>query len=133
MLMQYIKIQFIVIGIGLTLGLIFSSCRNNSKAAVYEEQCVVADTGRIYQTVDSTRLTKELEKVQKLIVKYLKVENNHLIMSLTKEQFLQYGVSGHYYDQIIDDIKRANHRIDSLNIKNTKEILQESYKDLYAD
>lgn len=109
------------------------SCNSNRKDTTEISKTPPADTERIYQTVDSARLTKEMEKVQKLIVKYLKVKNNHLIMSLTKEQFQQYGVSGHYYDQIIDDIKRANHRIDSLNIKNTKEMLQESYKDLYAD
>ncbi len=125
--MQYLKIEFIVI----VICSIFSSCQHSQKATVNEEQCVMADTGNIHQVIDSTRLTKELEKVQKLMVKYLKVENNHFVMPLTKEEFQQHGISDHYYKQMMDDIERANRCIDSLNIKDTKKMLQESYRDLY--
>ncbi|WP_071145660.1 hypothetical protein [Bacteroides ihuae] len=111
----------------------FASCQNQ-KTTTNQIIQTLDSNKQIRQLPDSIRMKqegKELERITKVIVTNLKVVNNHLYMPLNKDEFIKLGIPEHYYDTLIENLKDANKRIDSLGIKNMKEILNESYKDLY--
>ena len=75
--------------------------------------------------------SEELLLLQKIIANNLIVTNNHFEFAMSRDTFILSGLSDSYYDKLMESINSANNMIDSTNLQNVNEILEESYQDLY--
>jgi len=60
-----------------------------------------------------------------LIINKSRVENNKIVIDITKQEMIDMGFSGDYYEAMMEDIDSFNKVTDSLNI-NVAEMLHES-------
>ncbi len=80
----------------------------------------------LVQIPDSLR-TQEQEKLVRaieVIVNHISVRNNHMVLALTKEQFLAKGIPERYYKMVLQNIIDNNNFIDSNGIKNVDKMVK---------
>lgn len=113
---------------------IFISCTNRTTKDEQVSFKLQKDYQYVHLVPDSLR-TSEQQKLCDLIletiVHNLKVEDNHLVFSLSERAFLKSGIPKPYYDLLQQNLRDANCLIDSVGVKGMDSILNESYKQLY--
>jgi len=128
------------------LCIMFFSCKNNTSDDKNPTKAVtgydISDTvfvdikGNRYkhlaQIPDSLYTPDQEELVRKIstvMVKYVKVEHNHMVLELTKEDFLKMGIPVRFYKIFKQSIKDNNTFFDTSGITNVKEMINESKAD----
>lgn len=112
------------------------SCQNNSKVIdqVKSEQAVPyfkPDFDYVQQTPDSLWTPEQKELVKKLQAvvtpENLKVVDDQVVFTLTKEEFVSMGIPEEYYELIEKDMVNNNKFFKENNV-NVDSMMKESYK-----
>lgn len=126
--MRWVFICFVVM---------FSSCHRNGTESVRErdKDTLYFAPGFEYIHIipDSLRTEEQedfLKDLQRIIIEHQKVENNEIIFTLSREEFVDKGFPEEYYILIQKDLRNNNKFFKENNILNLDSILEHSYKDL---
>lgn len=115
------------------------SCKNGAETAAGNMNAYgVSDTvfldsrGNRYQYIglipDSLRTPEQQALIRKLgevAVKYIAIKDNHMVIEITKEQFLAKGIPERYYRILQKNVRDNNAFIDSVGIKDVDELIKE--------
>ncbi|GAA4313197.1 hypothetical protein [Compostibacter hankyongensis] len=125
-------------------GMVFSCTTDGRKDADDISGYGVSDTmyvdakGNRYkhlaQIPDSLYTPEQKELVRRLdeiIVKYTKAKDKHMVLELTKEQYLKMGLPERYYIILKKNIQDNNAFLDSAGITNVEELIRKRNENIY--
>lgn len=79
------------------------------------------------RTPDQKIYAKSLNDV---LLNGVKVENNHMVLKLSKEECLAKGMTEQTYNDLQKNLRDNNHYFDSLGVKNVAAMIDNMHKDL---
>ncbi|MET3115613.1 hypothetical protein AAKU52_003364 [Pedobacter sp. CG_S7] len=115
------------------------SCQENKTPSVNKKKNItyLDSKGKAYkyfaEIPDSLR-TPEQQKFAKaytdVLLNYVVVENNHMVLKISKEEFLSKGLSETDFQVFKENIRTNNAWIDSLGIKDVDKMLEKTRLEL---
>lgn len=84
--------------------------------------------GEIPQNLRTKEQAELIDKLNETSIRYTSVKNNHIILDLTREEFLATGIPGRYYESLVKNIQDNNQYIDANGIKDVDKMMEDRRK-----
>lgn len=101
----------------------------DSSVEMYNDTLHIDTTYKYINLIpDSLRTPEQKEFIRNLanvLVRYIKIENNHMILTLSRSQLIKKGIPSPYYDMIQKNLRDNNSFIDKNDIKNFDSMWQD--------
>ncbi len=124
-------IKFIVVSLFFTV-LLSCQSQTDQHSAAYRDTIYLDVKGNEYKFLmkipDSLRTAEQtalLQRLSEVIVKNTSVKNNHMVLDISKEQFVAKGIPERYYHLLQESIRDNNDFFDANGIKNVDSMIRE--------
>lgn len=81
--------------------------------------------GRIPDSLRTQEQKRLIKSLQDVSVNYISVKDNHMVVDITRQQFIAKGIPEKYYDILLQNIRDNNIFLDSKGIKDVDKMMKD--------